>query len=437
MAINIHRALRTLSAHLFGQVVTILGVIAIPWVCLGHWSAEEFGVWVIASAVAQFFLVADGGLSGALSNHLCLDQSMTSLKAKETIRHTFNIIVRRIVSSVGVAILVTGIAYALVTIRSPESSQYLVGGFAFLFIAISSAMQPLIGLFCAVMRYRGANGIGIVISNFTRFCELVALAVAVYFGANLFVAALVIASVKIFAVLILMKEALQLKDIDHEGCQRYASNYRSSSDLKRVGYGIASNYLALNLMLHGLVLVASLGGALAAAIFSTTRTVARLPGQPLGIAFLSIGPEITEIYKRKDLSAFRRMSLLMLTGTIIFTIFVGGLSIFLREWLERAWLHGKVSLPADLLFAMVIGMLAHVAWQSASQILSAINQTFKVGITYLVVACAALASAALAQATNGLLGIAVIWGLVELFMCIAVWRHLFRLITDRSHWING
>lgn len=397
-----HRAIRTLSAHLFGQGITVLGVVAVPWVCLGHWSVEEFGIWIIASALSQFFFISDGGLSGALANHLCMAPNMSAAKARATALQAFQLIRRRILLSLMVAFVVS-ISWFAITDFNGSYTHTGLGVIVFFSSAVASALQPLVGLFCADMRYKGMNGKGILISNLGRFLELMTLVGAVYFGAGLLVAAIAVAAIKAVFVTALMSTQFSRSDTADLNDGNVVQSSLITKELHRAGVGIASNFFALNSLLHGLVLVASMGGPVAAAIFSSSRTVARIPGQPLGVFFLSIGPEITDIYSRRDLHAFRRIALMTLIGSLVFSASIGGLAIFNSAWLEHVWLHDKVRLPFDLLVTMVIGMFAHIAWQCGSQILTAINQTYHVGLNYLGIAGIGLIGAFFAQRGYGLL----------------------------------
>ncbi|MGR9036541.1 MAG: hypothetical protein ACU83O_08125, partial [Gammaproteobacteria bacterium] len=69
---KISRVFKTMSAHGYGQVVTILSTLIIPSVIVAKWGAQGFGYWVTMSALAQFFLMSDLGAATALSNQLCL-----------------------------------------------------------------------------------------------------------------------------------------------------------------------------------------------------------------------------------------------------------------------------------------------------------------------------------------------------------------------------
>ena len=85
---NIARVIRTLTAHGYGQTVTILSTIAIPAVVISKWGADGFGYWVTLSAISLMFHRSDLGASVGLSNQLGLKSGRTCNDAWLLVRAT-------------------------------------------------------------------------------------------------------------------------------------------------------------------------------------------------------------------------------------------------------------------------------------------------------------------------------------------------------------
>lgn len=64
----------TVGAHVFGQFVTVFTILALPWILLSTWTVSQYGEYLTALAVSQFFIFSDFGLSGAIGNKFVLDK---------------------------------------------------------------------------------------------------------------------------------------------------------------------------------------------------------------------------------------------------------------------------------------------------------------------------------------------------------------------------
>jgi O-antigen/teichoic acid export membrane protein len=407
------RTFKNLFAHLFGQVVTILGTILLPWICLSQWTADEFGAWVVISAIAQLYMVSDLGFSNALANHVFLDSS-----DRENYLNKFKAGVR----VVGVRffwslffIFLMCFFYDFYRCYVDGAHQYSLSISLFL-ISSAMAMQPVINLFSGVMRAKGENSKGILISNFIRLFELLSVALFVGLGGSVLFAAMILFLVRVSIVVFLLWKMLPTDWSGNLECSRDSLPVA----LNEVGFGFAANMAALNIALHGMVLVVSTGGAALAASFSAARTAARIPGQPIGIVFSSIAPELTALFSNGKFSEFRKIGVLMALGALVFAIFSGCVVLYFSDWLEMYWLHGKLTLNGPVLVFLVLSMIFHVLWQAGAQVLASINVTFKVGFSYLFLTLVGVFCAFVAHKYYQSLGVAIVWLSLEIVMLFVI-----------------
>lgn len=427
VGVNINRILKTLFAHGFGVAVSVLAIISIPWICLSHWTAEQFGIWIFASSVSYFFAQSDGGISSAVNNHLCLMKNMDSDVAADIYKDALKHICKRIAILCSVLLLVVILVFFLKNAyKVINTSAIAINVMSALIVA--SACQPLIGLGMAVFRYVGRNEFGILIGNFIRLLEIVILSLVVALNGDILLAAVMIMALKIICSFIFMKLVERKFIRKMVGESRVGPSINGLKDLHKAGHGFLLNAVAINIALHASTVVAAQISAASSAIFSSVRTLTRLSAFPLTIVFMSLAPEFTELYKRGDYKKFKLLSFIVISVSIMVVGSVGVLTIIYKTWFEANWLHGKVALPTELLVIMVTGATINIGWQAISQILASINETYKIGVSYIILCLVAVVISALFINGYGLVGIGGSFVVVDFIMSGIVIRRMIEVM---------
>ena len=411
--LNTKKIFGNLFAHLFGQVVTVLTTILIPWICLANWSAEDFGYWVVISAISQFFIVADFGVSSAIVNHICMDLTSNWIRVRYHILQGLKLVARRVFFTLVVATTISVLVF--ISLGTHSASKFSAAVFVLLFLIFATSMQPLNNMYMGYKRAQGKNSVGVFVVNITRFFELLTLSGAVYLGADLLGAAIVFFTTRILcSILILLPLISARRDISYFPLEELPTS------VDKAGWGFATNFAALNIALHGFVLAASTGGPAIAASFAAARTASRIPSQPVGMAYSSITPELSLLYAQGRHANFWRIALRMSFFSTLFTVAIGFVVYFYSQWLELHWLHGKLVLDKTVLLLLISSMVFHVLWQSGSQILAAINKTFRLGVVYLLLSVISVVLAVTVLSSLGAVGIALAWLILEICMVAVV-----------------
>lgn len=420
--INKVNAFKNLFAHVFGQLVTIAGAVLLPWICLAKWSAGDFGYWVVISSISQFFVISDFGLSSAISNYIFLDKLTNQDDIFEKFYFGAKILIKRFFA-VLLFIFFICLFYGI-SLFFENNKNYIELSFSLFFLSSAMAMQPVVNLLSGVMRSRGRNDAGVLISNLIRLFELIAIVFSIWFGTDVLQASFVVFAVRSFLTIYILRRIFLKKS-------KYI--YRANAEilpaeLNKVGLGFTANMFALNGSLHGMVLVASLGGGALAASFSAARTAARIPSQPIGIVFSSITPELTTLFSRGNYSEFKKIGVYMALGALVFASVAGGFILYFSDWLEKYWLHGKLVLDRNVLLILVFSMIIHVLWQAGAQVLASINLTFNLGLMYLLSTFFGVLGAFVAWKFYGNFGISLSWLILEIIMLFMVFLNIRFLI---------
>lgn len=379
--------LRTLSAHGYGQVITIASTLAIPSVAVAKWGVEGFGYWVTLVAFAQFFMMSDLGASTALANQLCLKANRSSEDAWALTQSVILEFIKKGVIALGI-ILVVAIVVALYYSNDVDTKNALFIGLTFFALALSSAFQPAQVIYNAAWRFVGRNEVGIFIFNTTRLFDLGIIVGVALSGGQMPVAAAVVTVIKLVTVLLIY---FHLPYLIMEGkagsvLGNKDARHNELNVLSKAGHGFTLISVSQQLTLHGPVLLISvLLGPIQAAIFAACRTISRLPVQPLTVLLASLNPELTELIANKQYKQLKIIVRRVLFGVMALSIIVGVCSVLFVEVIEKYWLAGKLDLDVKVLVPLCLAAMFYLCGQVINQTLTAANKTREQSKQFMVV----------------------------------------------------
>lgn len=371
IALNKYRILKTLSAHGYGQLITISSTLLIPTIAITKWGAEGFGYWVSLSALAQFFLMADLGATIALSNQLCLKSERTPVDAWRLIREVLHTHILKVLFAIGLIILISWGVW----LHYGQSIQLAI---TFMLLALSACLQPFIGIYCAAWRFIGKNAIGIFISNTVRLIEFLTIAGCAMLGQAMITAATIAFVFRLISVAVAVFHTPKL--IVKKGVTSLILSDATISteikSLKKAGHGFMFISLSQQLALHGpTIIISSILGPISAATFTACRTISRLPVQPLTVLLASLNPEFTELICRGQYLRLRKVVTKVIMSAITISILVSTTAILYMDVLEKFWLRNKLQLNLNVLTILCLSSAFYISGQVLNQTLTSANQT--------------------------------------------------------------
>jgi len=375
--VNIYRVLRTLSAHGYGQAISIASTLIIPAAIIAKWGALDFGYWVSLSALAQFFLMSDLGAATALANQLCLKSTRSDVDAWTLIQAVNLYVIKKIGVSIGI-IIPTSLLIGFYNSHAQLDAHAFQLAVIFFCLALSITIQPVITVYCAVWRFEGKNEVGIFIANTVRLLESCIVVVTATLNGTLYAAAIYALIFKIVALSIMayiMRQHALKHDINHTA----VPDKNTLSELNlivKAGHGFSLISLSQQLTLQGpVLLISTLAGPVAAAVFAACRTLSRVPNQPLNVLLASIGPELTDLISNQKLAELRNITkkiavIIMMMSTTISTVAILNIAT-----VEEIWLSGKLALDIKILIPLCIAGTLNLSSQVINQALTAANRT--------------------------------------------------------------
>jgi O-antigen/teichoic acid export membrane protein len=392
------------AAHFYAQGVTILTQLATLPIFLSRWSTEQYGQWIVLSAIPVYLTIADFGILTAAGN------MMSMHKAREETAE-----VNRVFKS-SLFTIVTVLPLLAVCTVGP----LLIFGFGlsiehrFVLAALmmTSLLNVACGLFDAAYRPFGKYPKVTVLLTTARVVDWAGTIAGLFIGGSLLSAALGLLCGRLVSCICLFAFALhdvpELKwNLDHvdRGLVR---------QLIRNGIGFLAFPAGSLLTLQGMVVLvgAQLGGS-AVALFNSSRTLARLLAQLSILTGKSMAPEISRLYgAQKNHEADRLVRQLLLT-VLPLTVVGAALLELLGRPILFYWSHGKIGFDRTVFTWLLMGAICAGYWQIRSTQLTATNRHSFLAAMFLAVSAGALVVAYFTEKTFGIAAAAASSFLVE------------------------
>ena len=166
------RTLKVLAAHVYGQAVTIVTNFVMPAVLVRSFGVDDFGFWVLVSAVSQFLIYSDFGFSSALSNYIATSPAFSSARAGNK---KGKVGVLSVVFCIGVfsAMLFSAAVTYVVHLTngfhgflSSPNNEYVL-----LFVIVTNSLNPSHNIIIVIFRMHNNQSLGIICTNSLRLLE--------------------------------------------------------------------------------------------------------------------------------------------------------------------------------------------------------------------------------------------------------------------------
>jgi O-antigen/teichoic acid export membrane protein len=411
------------AAHLYSQAITIVTQLATLPIFLARWSTEQYGQWIVLSAIPAYLTVADFGIASAGANLMSMHRARGEMADVNRVFH----------SSIFVMVVMVPLL-AVCTV-----APLLVFGFglsvdqrvALAALALASLLSVGCGLFDCAYRPFGKYPKVTWLLSTTRVVDWVGTISGVYLGGTLSSAAFGMLFARVVSCIALFLFAL--KDVPELKWSLSHADGKLIKQLIRSGIGFLSFPIGNMLTLQGMVVLvgAQLGGG-AVALFNTSRTLARLLAQMAILTGKSMAPEISNLFgagKEHEGDILIRQ----LLWTILPLTIVGAVALeFFGPMILDYWSRGKLGFDRTVFTWLVAGAVCSGYWQIRSTKLTATNRHSLLAMMFLIVSVGALL---VAYSTEGIFGIASAAAatfLVEFLMALCTIWTLARLKRPKA-----
>jgi O-antigen/teichoic acid export membrane protein len=411
------------AAHLYSQVITIVTQLATLPIFLARWSTEQYGQWIVLSAIPAYLTVADFGIASAGANMMSMHRARGEMADVNRVFHSSIFVMVVMVPLLAVCTVVPLLVFGFgLSVDQRVALAALV---------LASLLSVGCGLFDCAYRPFGKYPKVTWLLSTTRVVDWVGTISGVYIGGTLSSAAFGMLFGRAVSCIALFLFAL--KDVPELKWSLSQADGKLIKQLIRSGIGFLSFPIGNMLTLQGMVVLvgAQLGGG-AVALFNTSRTLARLLSQMAILTGKSMAPEISNLFgagKEHEGDILIRQ----LLWTILPLTIVGAVALeFIGPMILDYWSRGKLTFDRTVFTWLVAGAVCAGYWQIRSTKLTATNRHSLLAIMFLIVSVGALLVAYLTEKAFGIASAAAATFLVEFLMALCTMWTLARLKRPKA-----
>jgi O-antigen/teichoic acid export membrane protein len=425
------RISQALAANALGQGVTIGSQLLLTPLFFQAWGSARYGEWLMLSSLPAYLAMADLGIGSAASNEMTMQAAAGKHReAQQTFLGAW-----RVLWLASALILLAGLGLAWwFGWRRPDLSSHQISGadtaWVLIGLTLSVVVSLMHGIVFAGFRCAERNALGLMLGNLTRMAEAMVMGGLLWAGHGPVALAWGALIVK---TLLLVGQYLGLRQM---APWLFTPGVRADPHLVKRLIRPSIGFLALPmghaLAIQGPVLViGTVLGPSAAAVFSALRTLARLPVQLTNVFNNAVWPEMSRAHGAGDVSLLRTLHRGTWGSSLVLTVLAGVGLIALGPWVASAWLGKDIAHDPALLAALVGITTLTSIWSASYIVLAAINEHARMGLGYVAINAGMLGLMWLAGQFAGWQG--VLWPMVmaELAMLGWVMPQTMRHTQDR------
>jgi len=386
------RIMQGIGANGFGQAVTLLIQLASVPILIHAWGVELYGEWITLSAIPAYLALSDIGFTSIAGNSLALFAEEGDEKQMQTIYQSTWAMVSFL--SLVVLIPVVGIVWftepGKVLGLNQITGETLNLTLLLLFLHVTMSMQT--GILQLPFRAQRRNPLSVAAANMIRLLEWAVATLAVLTGGKVVEVALsfllvrMLGNVSLWAILIRTGSPLRIG-------VRYA-NLRTVKRLLRPSLASMCFPLGLSFTMQGFILlIGSIIGPGAVALFSIYRTFTRVPIQLATAINQAVWPELSYAFGASDIRKSKQLVTKMLQFGAILSVLTVLTVYFLGERAIDIWVSKALEHNPKLLVALTFTALIHILWQPYWVAQIAINRHTRFALAFLLISALSLISA--------------------------------------------
>lgn len=281
------------SANLLGKIwVTIVQLVSVP-VMTHAWGVEGFGIWLMISTIPTYLALSDFGLGVSAGVDITASMERNDTSTAVTTFQTawsFLTVITLVIGLIAILCAFGWAAFNDGASQAPFNSEEIAWSIAFVVAASFLSMQMSIRkiVFQATHKY----AMGTAVYDALYFAGSLAVLFVVFLGYGLLEAAIAQFGARLISLALFSRIQVRLEPwsrVGWECAERVTLKRLVSPSLSALSLTIANSF-----GLQGVVLtIGWVFGPAAAAIFSTTRMLTRIPMQFSGLLTRASLPELT------------------------------------------------------------------------------------------------------------------------------------------------
>lgn len=386
---SIRRLASTFGAQIYSQGITVgIQLLLVP-VLLHYWGAEQYGVWLLLSAIPTYLTFADFGFTMAAKNVMTIKVSggdrSGALVVYQSIFMLLNLVAATIIIILllGLPLARIGALFSLGPVSETSAKTVL-----FLLAANVLLTQYLL-LLASGLRCIGKPTEEVMWGASARLMEGAVTAIAAALSDDIVTAAFAIVASRTafnlatWARLRFLERWLALGR-RHASLDEAKKLFHPSISFMLVSIGQA-------LTIQGPVLIlGAMGTPMQVVVFSTARTLARLGTSAINMINFAFTPEYSRLFGIGNFQQFAKLARFHLWATAgLSAIYVVALSLA-GQWIIALWTAGRVSVDQTFFIVLLLAVAAEMIWSAELMPLASINRHVGLSRTFSALSVAGL-----------------------------------------------
>lgn len=369
-----------IKANLFGQVTTLTMQLASLPIYFSIWTAEQYGEWLIISAIALYFNLADIGVASIAMNRMTMmSANDRKLSSNIVFQNAFGIV------TFNVVMLIFLTYFFILTLGNEWLSRYLV---ELLILILAYLLNSYSSIFDGMFRSANLYYLGTMCLTFARIIEWLMSMIFLYFFKTFLACALGFFLGRFVCFVFLLIYGMRCAPI---------YNFKKIYLNKKIVFWLLSHGrlflmfpISSYLLLQGVTISIGLTlGAKELATFNVYRTLSRVIVQGVGAISHSLWPIYSVLYAKKEYARLKE-SVDYWTKFVTFVGFLVSVGVYiLSDEIILHWTKGNID--ADNLLMAIMLLVALVSSKNNLYFILSVatNKISKISNVYILVATAA------------------------------------------------
>lgn len=409
-----------MSANAFGQGVTILIQLGSLPLFLSQWDTERYGAWLLLSAFPAYLTMADVGMVTAAGNRMTMAMGAGDTAEATRVFHSAIVFVGVVcfgLAALALPLLAVAPLPGLTTVDRHVAVAALAA-------AVLASMWG--GLAEALFRATGRYATGTLFGNLARLAEWAGSMVGLLWIGSFAAVALGGMLARFVALAITVEVSRRGAEGLVWGSQQ-ARRDEIRAMLKPAAWFMVFP-LANAMSFQGVtIVVGSVLGPAAVAVFNTYRTLARVTVQLTSIFSYALAPELSVLMGAGAKDRLRRVYRKSFWAGAGGALAISSAVYLLAPWLLQAWTHGAIPFDAPVLAVLFVYAAFAGAWHVPRALLMATNRHAALAFWFALTAAAGLLLALHGARAGALMGVALAVLASEIFIAGICIRQAHRL----------
>lgn len=382
-----NRVIRGIGAGVLGQIISLVGRVALVPLYISYWGQELYAYWILLSAVVAYLALADFG------GQQYIVMRLTALRARND-REGFETVFQTALAfyvSISVALTILLIILLMAGLVVPDGKLQVDHAFSVRIVigilgtAVITSL-PL-GLMLGLYRAGGHVAMSYMLTNFMLLAQILMQVAVLVLGGGMIAAA----SAQLLPQLALMTfvvRDLPFRYTEHTFFSIDKADLSLAKQFIRPSFQFFQVQIAFILSMQGLILiVGAIGSASEVVFFYAARMAANIVKQMLGVISHTVVPEFTRLDAIGGQDALARVFSVGVRVSVILALAIALVIVSFGQEIFNVWLGPEVKYDHSMVYLLFVwtGLSVYVYF-SINLLLAVNDQRF---VSHVMLPCMA------------------------------------------------